>query len=256
MFILYVDESGDPRNVKDEYFVLGAVAVYETTAYFLSRAMDKVQNEWFPDSPGAIEFHSAEIYNHNGEPWHSLGRQKCQMVLEQLCGVITAFIDRGLFLFGVAVHKASFPNDDPVEKAFHELCGHFDKFIEESNTTLSTKERDRGLMILDSARYKGHLDKLLLEYRRAGGTKFGRVKNFADAPSFADSKTTRLLQAADLVAYSIFKRYERHDARLLDQLMAQFHQSDGVIHGLMHLVAKWRDCPCPACMSRNLSGDR
>ena len=250
MFLLYVDESGNHKNPNDDYFVLGAVAIYETQAFFLSQGFDNIQNNWIPGTPDPIEFHSAEILNHNGEPWHSLGRKKCEQILYELCDAMTSITDRALYLFGVAVHKDSFPKDDPVEKAFYELCGHFDKFIEQTNYSLEKTEKNRGLIILDSSRYRGHLDKLLLEYRKKGGTKFGRVRNFADAPAFADSRTTRLLQAADLVAYSIFRRYERGDARFLDRLISRFQQSDGVIHGLMHLVSKSWECCCPACLSR------
>ncbi|NMC44889.1 MAG: DUF3800 domain-containing protein [candidate division Zixibacteria bacterium] len=103
---------------------------------------------------------------------------------------------------------------------------------------------------MDSAKYQGHLDTLLLEYRKTGKTKFGRVKNFADAPTFANSKTTRLLQVADLVSYAIFRRYERGDTSLLDRIIHRFYRDDTVIHGLMHHTARYWECTCPACLSR------
>ena len=253
MFLLYVDESGNTKNPNDEYFVLGSVAIYETRAYFLSNEIDRIQEKWFPTASVPIEFHAAQIYNHSCEPWHSLFRDDCMQILYDLCDAISAVVERGLYLFGVAVHKKSFPQDDAIEKAFYEICGHFDEFINQINLMLEHKERNRGMMVMDSSRYRGHLDKLLMQYRKRGGTKYGRVKNLADAPTFADSKTTRLLQAADLVAYSIFRRYQSGDTRLLDRLLPRFHQVNGIIHGLMHMVSKWRECTCPACMSRHLS---
>ena len=252
MYLIYVDESGVQKNPQDDYFILGAVAVYETRAYFLSQAIDNIQEKWFPKAPDPIEFHAAKIYNRNCEPWRGLNKDECRQVLFDLCDAICEVYDRGLYLFGVAVHKSSFPNDDCVEKAFYELCGHCDEFISQMNYKLEKKERNRGLMVFDSSRYRGHLDKLLLEYTKRGGTKFGRIRNFADAPTFADSATTRLLQCADLVAYALFRRYNAGDTRFLDRIMSRFYRSGGVIHGLMHVVARWRDCPCPACMSRVL----
>ncbi len=253
MYLLYVDESGEPSNLNEQYFVLGAVAVYENNVYYLSKAIDEVQEKWFPAAADPIEFHAAKIRNRSEEPWCSLRQEQCHEILLDLCAALDKFTEKQLVLFGVAVHKPSFPNEDPIEKAFHEICGHFDAFIQQSNLSLEKGDKNRGLMILDSAKYKGHLDTLLLEYRKAGKTKFGRVKNFADAPTFANSKTTRLIQVADLVAYAIFRRYEKSNTLLLDRIIKRFHQSDGVFHGLMHHIARYWDCTCPACMSRRLS---
>jgi len=59
-----------------------------------------------------------------------------------------------------------------------------------------------------------------------------------------------LIQAADLVAYSIYRRYERSDTFLLDKIVGRFQREDKKIHGLMHLIAGYRNCTCPACLSR------
>lgn len=250
MYLLYVDESGEPSNKAENYFVLAGVAVYENNAYFLSEAFDKVQEKWFPQATTSIEFHASKIYNRNEEPWRSLQMQDCRTILTDLCDALLAPNFRALNLFGVAIHRDSFPHENPVEKAFHELCGHFDEFITQSNYKSTKDDKNRGLMILDSNKYAGHLDTLLLEYRKFGKTKYGRVKNFADAPAFANSKTTRLIQAADLVAYAIFRRYERSDTFLLDRIIGRFQREDKKIHGLMHLIAGYRTCTCPACLSR------
>jgi hypothetical protein len=229
------------------------VAIYETKVYYLSKDFDTIQDKWFASAPGPIEFHAAKIYNHDGEPWNTLGRKNCLLLLNDLCDAISNMTEKGLYLFGVAVHIKSFPRDNPIEKAFYELCGHIDAFISRINIPLGQKEKNRGMIILDSSRYRGHLDQLLMEYRKRGGTKFGRIFNIADAPAFADSKTTRLIQAADLVSYAVFRRYQRGDTSLLDRLISRFDSYDGIIHGLMHQVSRWRDCTCPACMSRNLA---
>lgn len=252
MFLIYVDESGDVRNAQDKTFVLGSVAVYENQVFFLSQEFDKIQQKWFPDALDAIEFHASSILNGMGEPWHSKRKEERRDVLLDLCKAIASITSKGLSLFGIAVHKESFPGEDIVEKAFQQLCGHVDAFIEASNLEVSKegKDKNRGLMILDSSKYGTDLDKLLLAYRIKGGTKFGRVKNFADAPTFANSDTTRLLQAADLVSYAIYRRYERADTFLLDTLLPRFQEKEGKIHGLMHLIGNWRQCSCQACISR------
>jgi hypothetical protein len=252
MFLVYVDESGQPSNPEEKVFVLGAVAVYENQAYFLSQELDKVEEKWFPQAPNPIEFHASRILNGNEEPWHSTSKEDRKKILVDLCNAVVRVTPKGLSLFGIAVSKESFSNEDVVEKAFQELCGHIDAFVDGSNIERARqgREKNRALMILDSSKYGTQLDELLLAYRIEGGTKFGRVKNFADAPAFANSTTTRLLQVADLVSYAIHRRYEKADTSLLDLLLPRFQEKEGKIHGLMHLIGNWRSCVCPACISR------
>jgi hypothetical protein len=252
MWLVYVDESGEPTDPKEKVFVLGSVAIYENQAYFLSQELDKIQNKWFPTATIPIEFHAAKIRNGMGEPWHSMSKTKRKEFLDDLCDVIVKASPKGIRLFSIVIHKASFPLEDPVEKSFYELCGHIDAFIEGENIQLSRegKDKNRGLIVLDSSKYGTQLDKLLLAYRNRGGTLFGRVKNFADAPTFANSATTRLLQIADIVSYAVHRRYESGDASLLDRILGRFQQKEGKIHGLMHLIGNWKQCPCPACTSR------
>jgi len=121
LYLLYVDESGEPSNKDEQYFVLGAVAVYENNAYFLSEAIDKIQDKWFPGATQPIEFHAAKIFNHSEEPWRSMPKEDRKGVIYDLCLALDSINQKGLSLFGVAIHKASFPSENPVEKAFHEL---------------------------------------------------------------------------------------------------------------------------------------
>lgn len=53
---------------------------------------------------------------------------------------------------------------------------------------------------------------------------------------FVDSKATRLIQLADLVAYSIFRYHERQDNRFLPLFSHKFDRDGQQVHGLLH----WR----------------
>jgi hypothetical protein len=71
---------------------------------------------------------------------------------------------------------------------------------------------------------------------------------------FTDSKLTRMLQWADFVAYAVFRRYQHADASFFDQIVPKFqHSSEGVLHGLVHMVTKYQDCYCPGCATRRLA---
>jgi hypothetical protein len=167
MFLIYVDESGEVKNSQEKVFVLGAVAVYENQAFFLSQEFDKIQERWFPTAPDAIEFHASDILNGDGEPWHSMSKAKRKELLLELYNPLLTATPKGVSVFGIAIQKDSFQNEDPVEKTFGELCGHVDAFIDGSNLERSKegKEKSRALVILDSSKYGTRLDRLLLAYR-------------------------------------------------------------------------------------------
>ena len=114
--------------------------------------------------------------------------------------------------------------------AFEDLCQRFDTFLGRQRTA---GDRDRGLVILDKTTRETSLQKLSREFRKVG-TRWGSLKNIADTPFFVDSKASRLIQIADHVAYSVFRRYNSGDAQYFDITANRFHEVDGVIHGLCH----------------------
>lgn len=218
----------------------------EQRPYWLSGDVDTLAQKFFAQGSADVEFHAQAITAHAEEPWHSMKSESRKEILAGLCKIL---VDTSslVVLFGVAVEKAT--TQEPVVRAFEEICNRFDLFLKRLN---AQGKSQRGLIIFDESRYETRLQTLLGHYRQTG-TRFGKVKNFADVPFFADSKSTRLLQLADLVAYSIFRRYERSQTWLLDMLIRKFDTEDGVIHGLVHLSKDYLSCMCPACLSRRLS---
>jgi uncharacterized protein DUF3800 len=85
---------------------------------------------------------------------------------------------------------------------------------------------------------------------RANPGHFSRVPK--DTPFFVDSRASRLVQLADHVAYSVFRRYNSGDAQYMDIIASRFDEADGVIHGLCHKHNERVTCMCPGCLSRRL----
>jgi len=244
MHLLYVDESGNPDGREDQYFVLGGIAVFEREVYWINEEVNRLASDHFPASD--IEFHTQAIASHREEPWHSCPTEQRNAIIDALCRIISS---HRVTLFGIALEKTMAQN--PVARAFEEICNRCDLFLRRLHAQGDTQ---RGLIIFDESRYEASLQTLLAEYRVLG-TRYGAtVKNFADVPFFANSKATRLLQLADLVAYAIYRRYERGDTRLLDKIIQKFDTENGVMHGLVHLTTASTTCTCPACLSRRLSG--
>jgi hypothetical protein len=101
---------------------------------------------------------------------------------------------------------------------------------------------------MDESRHELALQTLARQFR-VGGARWGHFRNLAEVPLFVDSKASRLIQLADLVAWATYRKYEIQDGRFFEDLIPLFDSDGGVIHGLVHRNNN-APCYCPACMSR------
>ena len=65
LYLLYLDESGNPDDPTDRHFVLAGAAVHERQTYWLSRDMEEIQARYFPGVQ-PITFHASEIRSGRG----------------------------------------------------------------------------------------------------------------------------------------------------------------------------------------------
>ena len=131
-------------------------------------------------------------------------------------------------LFASVVKKVSVSPRDPVEVAFEQLASRFDKYLIRLHRGGDTQ---RGLIILDKSTYETTLQALATDFRTIGYT-WGVIRNFSEVPLFLDSKASRLIQLADLVAYAIFRKFERGDDRFFSLIEKRFDAEGGIVHGL------------------------
>ncbi len=74
--------------------------------------------------------------------------------------------------------------------------------------------------------------------------------NISEVPLFVNSKATRMIQFADLVAFAIRNYYERGIARYMDLIKHRFDSEGGVVHGPVHFVPAGVGCSCLICRQR------
>ena len=157
-----------------------------------------------------------------------------------------------LKLFAAVIDKAAASPRDPVEIAFEEVSNRFNLFLQRTNNRArDPRDAQKGLIIMDETRHEGALQALARHFR-INGARWGHFRNLAEVPLFVDSKASRLIQLADLVAWGTWRKYEHQDGRFFDRLIPKFDADGGVIHGLYHYRARAEICYCPACTSRNL----
>jgi hypothetical protein len=246
MHILYVDDSGDVGNVSDAYFVLGGISVFERGIYHLIKAADDVVASFgISDNPHEIELHGSPMYSGRA-PWRIYQRNDRERMILQALRVLNG--NSSVRLFAVAVNRAAVSPRDPVEIAFEELCNRFNLFLNRINNR--HLEPQRGLLVMDNMKHEPPLQALARHFRINGG-RWGHFRNLAEVPLFVDSKASRLVQLADLVAFATWRRYEHQDGRFFEPLIPHFDTEGGVIHGLYHYrrIASGA-CYCPACASR------
>lgn len=248
MHLLYLDDSGSAKNSNEEYFVLGGISVFEAQAHHIVQELDKLALTIDPQNPDNVEFHASEIFSRRKFPWNKMSKNEAQGIIKAVLQILNQAYESAK-AFACAIHKQSFPHNDPVEMAFEDLISRFDNYLYQLQIG---GDRQRGLIILDDTAYETTLQKLAIEFRKTG-TKWQKIRNLADIPFFVSSKASRIIQLADHIAYAVFRRYNASDTQYFDLIAKKFHSVDGIIHGLCHKQRFDSNCMCPACMSRRMN---
>ena len=248
MFLLYLDDSGSARNVNEQYLVLGGICVFEPQIIYFTKELDALAQTINPSNPDSIEFHASAIYAGRCAPWSTMSRSERSGILKRVLTIVQqSYVSARAF--ACAVHKNSYPNQDPMEIAFEDLCSRFDKFLQRSR---DEGDVQRGMIVLDDSAYETTLQVMAREFRRLG-TRWDAIRNIAEVPLFVNSTASRCVQIADHIAYAVFRRYESGDTSYLDIFSSRFDSAGGILHGLSHKHPSASNCMCLACMSRRSS---
>jgi len=242
MYFLYLDDSGSVLNTTEHHFVLGGVCVHDSKVYYLRKYLDEYARELSPESPDTLEFHASEIHSGLG-PWKGIKNRK-----EIIKRVLRSLTDQysKTAAFACAVHKPDCATKDPVEYAFEDICSRFQMFLD--RIYHQTREKEKGLIILDKSIYENVLQKLAISFRQ-GGTRWRIPRDLIEVPMFLDSKSSRLIQLADHIAYATFRRYQADDLTYINVIQDRYDSDGETIHGLSHKQHSMR-CTCPACLRK------
>lgn len=208
MHLLYVDESGSVTDASQKYFVLAGVSVFERTTHWIEKSLDEIANKIAPECPQDLELHGSPMRSGKGV-WRKfdLATREALIVEALSNGVLRQA--KGVRLFGCAVEKSALSGKDPVHVCFEQLARRFDLFLQRCHT--KHNDPQRGLMLFDESGTEQRLQTLAREFKHKGHS-YGKTHNYAEVPVFLNSRATRLIQLADLVAYSIFRHFEHGDS--------------------------------------------
>lgn len=247
MHLLYLDDSGSAGNKNESYLVLGGLSLFERQVHWVTAELDLLAAKLRPGDPRSVEFHASEMFSGRSAPWKDMTKLERRNAIKDVLRIV-ANSHFSTSVFACAVHKASFPNRDPMELAFEEFCNRFDRRLKR---LYDDNDPQRGVIILDESSYETSLQHLARDFRSLG-TRWGILRNLAEIPLFVDSRACRTVQLADHVAYAVFRRYEAGDTSYFDLISSRFDEHDNKVHGLVHKQSVDPRCMCVACASRRV----
>jgi Protein of unknown function (DUF3800) len=273
MYLLFADESG--THGSSHAFIVGGLAVHEHDAQNLQRSLASVVEPYAIAarlSPEDLELHAAVMRNAKPpsgsskgkpvSPWALIQRHDRLRCLDDAYQRIARFRpsdpDLPVVLFGVVLDQNFHTGLSTVERerfAYEVLLNKFDVMLKRLRTVGNSS--NRGLVIHDRRVVaERDIQEWTREWQKAAGT-VGQLRNMADVPLFADSRASRLIQAADLVSYALYRHYDpgRKNRDYVGQLWNKFDTVNGSMHGCVHFTPSFGagSCQCKPCQGRLLS---
>ena len=226
MYLLYADESGSTHDPNQRHFVLAGFCLFERQGYWLANELDTIAARFNPADPASVELHGSPMAGGKGM-WRRHLRADRDAAIEDALHVFNKSHGSNR-LFASVIDKASVSPRDPVEVAFEQLASRFDQYLMRLHKNNDTQ---RGIIIFDKTTYESSIQALASDFRTIGH-RWGIIRNFSEVPLFLDSKASRLIQLADILAYAIFRRFEKGDDRFYSIIENRFDSEGGVVHGL------------------------
>ena len=260
MYLLYLDESGTQAG--SPAMVLAGLAVHELDSWPLQERLDRMLRGRLPQGldPLQFELHANEIKSPRGKSrrnksnWAQVPVQTRFQILRATYKTLANFRPtepaRPMALFGAVVDRQY---ADQEQRAYEEVLHKFDEML--TRQTNESGIHQLGMVIHDKHLSERKVQSWTDAWRHVAG-RIGRLTHLTDVPMFADSKASRLIQAADFVAWGLYRNYgESQDETWIKPLWSRFDSADGVMHGLIHVVPGFRSgkCNCPPCSSRHFA---
>lgn len=217
MFLMYVDESGDPGliNSPTRYFVLTGLVMHELRWHeYLNRLIDFRQR--MRTTYGLKlreEFHSSHLISSPGVLAQRIRRNDRLSMIRNYADELAQMTD--LNIINIVVDKSTKPAGyDVVESAWTTLLQRFENTISHRNFVGPQNSDERGIVLSDRSDEK-KITGLIRRRRRYNPVPHSRQvgSGYRNLPSqyvvedavFRDSRDTYFIQSSDLSAYLLYQ---------------------------------------------------
>jgi hypothetical protein len=233
LYLLYVDDSGAVDDKNCEHCVLAGFSVYETRTYWIDKAISDIVAAYIPSYP-TIEIHASPMRSGKGE-WRGIPQNIREAILMETLKLIAS--DRGIQLFASVIAKSKAPVLSTIsDDLFSQVASRFDMFLRRIYKQSHDRNVQRGIAIFDESKEELKIQGLSHTFTNQGNQWGNRLNNFAEVPLFLNSKMSRLIQLADVIAYSIFRNFEYNDDTYFSLIKDCFDSDGKAIHGLHTLI--------------------
>lgn len=228
MHLLYLDDSGSLTDPDSKVFILAGCSIFERQTHWIERRLDSIAERFDPENPRFVELHGSPMLNGRGF-WRNISREKRRTAMLDALAVLRDS-HFSVKLFGVAVDSRLYAYD-AVADAFEHLSSAFDRWLVSFHRA---GQSQRGLMIFDKHKSEEAIQSLARDFKEIGH-RWGVLRNMAEVPVFLDSRASRLIQAADLIAFSMKRHYQNGDSQYFDVIKGRFYCEGRQTVGLTHL---------------------
>ena len=235
MYLLYVDESGSIDDPNSNYLVLAGISVYERQTHWLETHVTNIAARFNPAHPEEVELHAGPMRS-GKDGWTGFPAQaRVQAVTDVLA--LLGDPQMKVRVFAAVIEKTLLPVHEIMPHAFEKLATEFDNYLARHYQLSKGRNPQRGIVIFDKSTFEQSIQSLSHVFKHRGHAK-GRLRNFAEVPLFLDSKASRLIQVADMVAYWIYRRYAAHDDRGFRLIEPYFENFAGQMQGFHQMVSQ------------------
>lgn len=250
MYLLYADESGDLRDPTVNVFVVGGIAVHEDAVRPFAGEVNRTINRYIGQKAGsAVELHGNPMRTGRAG-WSSIAAAKrhglAHALLKRVCDWTHPESGSEVEPFTIVIDRDH--SQSPTETSYGELLYLFDTFLREGR---KRGYPHNGVLIADRSRYERTLE-AWVEVARARHQRSHvdprRLYALAETPFFIDSRSTRLIQIADLVAHAMYRAYNSGDWNWANTLVPGLLDDRRLVH-----FTSDGACSCPACEAERVA---
>jgi len=229
MHLLYLDDSGSLTDPASKVFILAGLSIFERQTHWLERQVDAIAARFDVANPRSVELHGSPMYTGRGF-WRRIPlADRHRAMSDALTCVRDAHVS--VSLFGVAVDPLQYPGD-PIADSFEYVASSFDRALVHMH--IRQRNTQRGMILFDKHKSEEAIQSLARDFKELGH-RWGVLRNMVDVPVFLDSRASRLIQLADLIAFSMKRHYQNEDSRFFDIIKGRFYREGPQTVGLVHL---------------------
>ena len=230
MHLLYLDEAGSAGDAGQTHFVLAGVSLFERQGYWIANELDKLVSSINPADPAPLELHGSPMFG-GKKIWRQYPKEQRWHIIKEALEIL-AHSHHSNRIFACVVNKQNISPADPVNYSFEQVASRFDQYLSRLH---KNNDSQRGIIIFDKSTYESTIQGLATDFRTIGH-RWGVLRNLSEVPLFLDSKASRLIQLSDLIAYSLFRKYEFGDDQFYSIIQDRFDEVGGIKHGLCERI--------------------